>query len=444
MESTSSALARTGERVVVYGLRGSSAHRNLRFATVQCYDPRRNLFCVTFPDCPDGDIDGLWVDGGHLFFPSMHQQYFPTPYEQSDLLTDFARVVYGGNARPRLVATQRIPIGTVLGCPSLRITKTHAQLADIEAEFSAWASANMPTLMGRPPGPFVVKLERHFNAVLPFVGALAEHNVWKHDMPRTLNHYDPAADKLLAELWSRTNAVNILWFAFWCSKLPHLAPTHVWHVWHFALTFAWPSGDRRSVVVSQMIGSMTNPAERLREYQKVFDGLQDADVDHLAHKCLSSVVLTRPESADRMQAFFLHTVEVGQPVYLDAGTDCSNPCDTVLNCLFMEEFEGYQWINLYRNVLRLLGKPEVVALSLQNFINDNVDRIKTMTSKPAPTRTTPAVHMPPGSLPRCARCAQPLQTKLLCARCKNAAYCSKACQTAAWKTHKPECAEQVD
>ncbi len=207
----------------------------------------------------------------------------------------------------------------------------------------------------------------------------------------------------------------------------------------------WPSGDRRSVVVSQMIGSMPNPPERLREYQKVADGLQDAAVDHLAHKCHSSVILTPPESTHRMQAFFIDTVEVGQPVYLDAGTDCSNPCDTVLNCLFMDEFNGYQWISLYKNVLSLLGKPQVVARSLENFINDNVQRVKAMTSKPAPSmRTTPAVHMPPGSLPRCARCAQPLHSKFVCARCKNAAYCSKSCQTEAWKTHKRECAEVVD
>jgi len=29
---------------------------------------------------------------------------------------------------------------------------------------------------------------------------------------------------------------------------------------------------------------------------------------------------------------------------------------------------------------------------------------------------------------------------LFCARCKIAAYCDKICQTAAWRTHKPECA----
>ncbi len=193
---------------------------------MQGYDLPTNRFFVTLAD---GNLDvqmRLGVDGGHLFFPSMHQQYFATPYEESELLTGSAKVVYD-RTRPRLVATQRIPADTVLGCPSLRITKTHSQIRDIEAEFAAWAGANMPTFMGRTPGSFTVKLERNYNTVLSFVGALAEHDVWNHGMPRTLNHYDPTCDERLAELWPRTNAVNILWFAFWCRKLPHLAVRRV-------------------------------------------------------------------------------------------------------------------------------------------------------------------------------------------------------------------------
>jgi hypothetical protein len=102
---------------------------------------------------------------------------------------------------------------------------------------------------------------------------------------------------------------------------------------------------------------------------------------------------------------------------------------------------------LYKHALGRLGKPPVVVRSLQNFINDNVARVEAMTSEPAPMRA-PSVHMPPGPLPapraRCARCAQPMSSKFVCARCKNAAYCSETCQTDAWETHKRECAEVAD
>jgi tetratricopeptide (TPR) repeat protein len=39
----------------------------------------------------------------------------------------------------------------------------------------------------------------------------------------------------------------------------------------------------------------------------------------------------------------------------------------------------------------------------------------------------------------CAACAAPCARRRVCARCKAAGYCSKACQTRAWKTHRREC-----
>ena len=436
MQNDSGALY-AGQLVIVHGLRGPAAHDNRLFARVQNYDPLLNRFRVKL-----SDDRVLTLDTGNLFVLSMHMQYFATPYADRELLTACTRVVTNGT-RKCLVATQRIPAGSVLGCPSFRISLTAAQIRGIEAEFEAWVTANIPTLMGTPAAPFIFKLDTQYDPVLPFVGALAEPGVWHHPMLITLNVYDPTEPPRLLELWTRTNAVHLVWFAFWRSKLAHLAPKHVWHAWHFALTFAWPSGDRRSVVVSQTICSMPNPPERLREYQKVADGLQDAAVDNLVRRCHSSVIPTPIESADRMQVFFIDTVEVGQPVYLDAGAkETSNPCDTVLNCLFMDDFNGFQWLSLYKNILRCLGQPPVIARSLQTFINDNVYRVQAMTSEPTPSaRTTPNVHMlPPAQpLPRCARCAQPLHSKFVCARCKNAAYCSKTCQTAAWTTHKREC-----
>ena len=143
-----------------------------------------------------------------------------------------------------------------------------------------------------------------------------------------------------------------------------------------------------------------------------------------------------------MKVIFVNTVEAGGAIHVDHGTDYSNPRDSVLNCLFMDTEHGELWIKMYKHALSLLGNPPIVARSLENFINDNVERVKAMTSEP------PSLHMPPGPLPaprpRCARCVQPMAATFVCARCKNAAYCSKICQADAWETHQRECAEITD
>ena len=425
------------ERVIVYGLRGSNAQYNSLFARVQCYDPRRNRFCVVFTDV---NIDmGLWLDGGSLFFTQRVRDYFARPFDSLDLITACTTVVHTAG-RKRVVATERIPAGTVLGCPSFRLTLTWPQIHAVEAEFTAFASDSMPTLMARSPGPFTVVFEPNYNPVLPFIGKLAE--AWSRPTIQTLTGYDPTSDECLLRNWRRCSGIDLVWYEFWRTKLAHLTALDVWHVWHAALNFAWPSSDRLTLVFGQTICLMQNPPERLLEYQKVADGLQDAAVDNLAHKCYSSVILTPPELSDFTQAFFVETVEAGQPVYLDSGAqDTSSLCDTVLNCLFMSEVDGTHWLSLYKNIMRNLGTA--VALNLQTYINDNIARVSVFSViKPDPSvRTTPAVHAPPAQrFPLCTYCAKPRQFPYVCARCKNAAYCSKACQTAAWQTHKRECA----
>jgi hypothetical protein len=113
----------------------------------------------------------------------------------------------------------------------------------------------------------------------------------------------------------------------------------------------------------------------------------------------------------------------------------NNLCDTVLNCLFMTEADAGGWFLLYKNILRCL--PTRVTQHLQDYIDDNVERVNRMSNGAVLVRTTPAVHKQPA----CAHCDKPLlsDSRLLCARCKLTAYCSKPCQTAAWKTHKREC-----
>ncbi|OJT13569.1 hypothetical protein TRAPUB_9885 [Trametes pubescens] len=41
--------------------------------------------------------------------------------------------------------------------------------------------------------------------------------------------------------------------------------------------------------------------------------------------------------------------------------------------------------------------------------------------------------------PRCAECSKPSDDLQKCARCKAVSYCSKGCQKAHWKKHKPTC-----
>jgi len=46
----------------------------------------------------------------------------------------------------------------------------------------------------------------------------------------------------------------------------------------------------------------------------------------------------------------------------------------------------------------------------------------------------------PGTVTACGNCGGPGQSTLMvCSRCKKISYCSKNCQKAHWRTHKPEC-----
>jgi hypothetical protein len=269
--------------------------------------------------------------------------------------------------------------------------------------------------------------------VLPFVAKVAEPAVWRHPIMWTLKRHDPTSADSLLQLWRRNNGVDLIWFAFWCSELPHLAPLEVWHVWHLALTFAWTSGDRRILVFGQTLCLMQDPPEREREYQRVFDGLQDAEVDNLAHKCHSHLIMTPPEFSASMKGFCTKPVDIGETLYMDhhAGA-VSNICDTVLNCLFMATVDVRQWTRLYKNILLCL--PPHVLQHLENYINDNIHHVNRIAK--GTIRTNPAVQ------DWCAHCLKPLHHKLFCARCKTTAYCSKPCQTAAWQTHKRECARE--
>jgi hypothetical protein len=160
---------------------------------VHDYDPLTNSFRVKLDDGR-----GLTLDGDNVFMHSLHNQYFSTPFEELPLLTGCTKVVYSG-FRPTLVATERIPTGKVFTCPSVRFTQTQEQIDSIEAAFTAFMSVNMAMLAGSA-APFPVQLERQYNAVLTFVGVLAQEEVWHGPMLRTLNIYDPTSREFLRDL----------------------------------------------------------------------------------------------------------------------------------------------------------------------------------------------------------------------------------------------------
>ena len=424
-------IVKKGDIVIAYGLTGHLARLNTLYAYVHAHDPATKCFTV-------GQRDGsatVSVPGRNLFFISKFRQYFDRPVDTLPWITDCTAVVTAPGGRKSVVATQRIEAGSLYACPSVRAVLTRAEVAAVEADFAAFATEHMHTLMGRDT-PLTVSLQQKYNPALTFIGKVAEPAFWRHPTMCTLTYYDPTAADSLLDLWRRCNGSDLLWFAFWCSKLAHLTPLQVWHVWHLALTYAWPSGDRLILVFGQTLCRMQNPPERLREYQKVFDGLQDAGVDNLAHKCHSHFIVTPAELGPSMKFFVIKTVEPGQPVEMDAHAKAvCNLCDTVLNCLFMEKADADGWFLFYKNILRCL--PIRVTQNLEDYINDNIERVNRISGGAVLVRTTPAVHKQPA----CAHCDKPFvsDSRLLCARCKLTAYCSKPCQTAAWKTHKREC-----
>ena len=431
--------ATTGERVIVYGLSGDNAKYNALFAHVQCYDRRRNLFCVAFAD-PKIDM-GLWVNGRNLFFCSHANEYFARPVDKLDWITDFTAVRYDADCRPSVVATKPIPAGALLACPSFRVALTRDEIRDIEDEFQVFLQAQLAALMGRTQHLERIVFETNYNPVLPFIGAVAK--AWRHPSIVAISFYDPVADACLEQEWRKLNGPDLLWYEFWRTKLAPLPALDVWHVWHLVRNYPWPSLDRRSLVFGQTVCLMQCHPKRLLEYDKVIDGELNANEDTLQHEYLSSFMMTPPECGPAIKAYFLQGVDVGQPVYTDNGVSfVVNPCDSILSFLFMDPPDAKEWFTLYKNVLGNLGKH--VANSFIDYVQANTARVKRMKQSPN-VRTTPLVLPPadyvPQDLPRCAHapCGRPMQRPRFCSQCRAAQYCGRECQTAAWPTHKAQC-----
>jgi hypothetical protein len=439
------------ERVIVYGLSGDMAKHNLRIGTVQAKNPDSFQVTVAFADGTT-----VTVSDRFCFFTSLAGQYFePQAFLPSLHITQYTQVsIDPVNGNKRIVATKRIPASMLLATASHRVQLTREQVTRIETEYMRFVYDNLYHLMGRGPTEPKIRFQPNYSPALVFVGAVAARATFNNPIIQTVLSYDPMLPERLEYQWRRSNGPDLLWLEFWRRKLEKThKPEQVFHIWHMVINFAWPSLDRLSLVFGETICFTECHPLRVAEYEKVMGGTQNADEDRYADQYLSVFMMTPPGCGDGVTAYFLKDVEPGETLYTDFGvTYVSNLCDTVLNFLFMDEGDGEQFLNLYKNITRHFGEP--VKESFQGYLQKNLPRaILTRNANRAQAtgvRTTPAVYAlrvspPPGmpptfSLPTCYYCAKPMEQPKHCAICKIAAYCDKKCQTADWKTgHKANC-----
>jgi hypothetical protein len=425
------------ERVIVYGLRDADAQHNSRIGHTHSYNFDTKLFTIVL----DG---GATVDirANNLFFVSKAGQYFAKPIDTLPFITEVTRIERRPNGWS-VVATEAIPAGTLRGAPSFRVSLTRPEIEVIEHEFERFLRDNLFRLMGRDSAHDTIAFEPHYNPAIVFVGAVAE--VMHTSNITSIIEYDPVSRACLEREWRRCNGPDLLWFEFWRRKLAHLAPVDVFALWILVRNSPWPSLDRLSLIFGQTICFMECHPDREKEYSKVMAGQQNADVDNLRDRYLSTFMMTPPDAGDHMKAYFMKDVAPGEHVYTDCGLSyVSDLCDTILNFLYMPRAEGDQWFTLYKTILTNVSPT--VARSFLEYVQNNVEPVKLRTIAPD-VRTTPSVHLPPGSFSGaspwrpdvCDWCAALLTRPARCSKCHAAAYCNRQCQLVAWKTHKPVC-----
>jgi len=94
---------------------------------------------------------------------------------------------------------------------------------------------------------------------------------------------------------------------------------------------------------------------------------------------------------------------------------------------------------------------DFVTLLSEHFMNEFGKKYSGKEKETTPSETTLLGHqvvklVPKGTVKKCAVCEtiETTASKLLtCGRCHGESYCSKVCQKAAWKNHKPTCRVQV-
>ena len=392
-----------------------------------------------------------------LFFLDNTKQYFAAPVAQLPALAD-AAAVRSGPFGLHVVATQPIRAGTVLTDTSVDLCLTAAQIAAVEHEFEHFVRKNLKTLMALPENfDQAVEFETNYTAPMVFVGAFSER-IARDPLIQRLMDFDALSPQHLTLEWRRVNGQDIIWFEFWRRKLQRkYTAAQVWKFWATLRSFSWPiptTEHRHGLMIfGALLSRFTHPQARWDHFEDVMNGGDADDDEHFAKKELSHMLLYKGDEG--LQYFWLKDTKKGEEITLDCGPRYfAKRSETVLKVLELDSTDGPYWLHLFTSIAAKVH--ERVAKHLLAFIADNVPP-----EPPAAQALSPAgkVHecvarhlralvvddAPPepplAPLAPCAHepCGRPMQVRRVCARCKNAAYCSKACQTAAWPTHKREC-----
>jgi len=422
----------TPDRVIVYGLPPDKAQHNARIGHVRSYHSKGKTYLVAFPD---GST--VAVKRNNLFYAERTAQYFDAPVDTLPRIEDCV-AVHRGPRGPSVVATAAVPAGTLLRANTFQLVMTDAQVKAIEAGFETMVRTDLFRLMGRPAGSGPIAFGTNYSAGCVFVGAAASASE-NPTIEGLLLHNSTSPESLELE-WRRSSGPELLWLLYWIRTLAHLTPLQVFSIWHMVRKDPWPTPDRRTLIFSDTICQMECPQLRLDQYQKVMDGLQDAEDDPLKDLYLSTAMMS-PPGGKYMTLYTMTDIQVGHVWKMDYGIGFVSPlCDTIFNIIFMNPVERLEWYTLYKNILGFVGRG--VVQHFEKYVRLNFERLQ-CSEKPPTVRQAPAVLVPlqptHTDMPACAQCLKGMQRPLVCARCKLTQYCSRACQVAAWKTHKKKC-----
>ena len=178
-------------------------------------------------------------------------------------------------------------------------------------------------------------------------------------------------------------------------------------------------------------------------------------------------MMSPPQKDSNMHLFLTHALKIGDELFFDYDLAyVSNKADTLRGIFFMDKEEGIHWSNVYLNVAKNVSA--VVFEHLIEFFNTQLDEFQeskaaAKAARAARAALPPALRTPPPKVPppppapastaiqtyTCAQtemrlcdydcCRKRMPHPRFCARCKVTAYCTRDCQTAAWKAHKREC-----
>jgi hypothetical protein len=450
----------SADPVLVFGLPPDKHHHNRRLGIVTSFHARSRTYRVAF-------ADGATVTAKqHNLFHAARTHFvtLSSGLARPTRLEDVASVQPSPHGRG-VFATADIPAGTLLTTTTLNVCLAPEEIAAIDARFAAWVHANLFRLMEKQPKSSTIMFSTDHAPAVRFLSKLAQH--MRHPIIAALMQYDCFSPACLTLNLRRSSGNEFCWLQFWIDELGKVgfAPALVFHLWHFASTYSWPSAAGDVLTFGVLLCSANCAPERWAEYEKVMEGLQDVALDVYADRKLSMAMMSPPQKGSNMHLFLTHALKAGDELLFDYDLKyVSNKADTLRGIFFMHHEEGVHWFKLYDTVASNVS-PAVRAHLLDFFeaqldeFNHNKAAVKAaklakLSALPPTLRTPPPLTPPvPASTAlqtyTCAQtelrlcdhacCRQRMPHPLFCARCKVAAYCDKLCQTAAWKAHKREC-----